>query len=74
MDIWYVQNASLTLDLVVLARTVRTVLLGERADGAAVGEARQALARGSSMMPGYSEAAAPAAGPASNRGERRRVA
>jgi hypothetical protein len=44
MDIWYVHNASFGLDLVVIANTVRTVLLGERTNRAAVDQARTALA------------------------------
>jgi lipopolysaccharide/colanic/teichoic acid biosynthesis glycosyltransferase len=36
LDIWYIQNASLWLDIKVLLLTVRTVLFGDRVDRAAI--------------------------------------
>lgn len=40
LDIWYIQNASLWLDIRVLWRTLRTVLLGDRVDRAAINQAK----------------------------------
>jgi lipopolysaccharide/colanic/teichoic acid biosynthesis glycosyltransferase len=39
LDIWYVWNASLSLDLQILACTVLMVLFGDRVDDAAIGKA-----------------------------------
>ena len=39
LDLWYVQNASLALDIRILWRTLLMVLLGERMNGRAVHEA-----------------------------------
>lgn len=39
LDIWYIQNASLWLDIRVLWRTLRTVLLGDRVDRTAINQA-----------------------------------
>lgn len=36
LDIWYVRNASLTLDVEIALRTILVVILGERIDGAAI--------------------------------------
>jgi len=41
LDVWYIDHWSLGLDARILARTIRVVLFGERADVAAVEEARR---------------------------------
>jgi lipopolysaccharide/colanic/teichoic acid biosynthesis glycosyltransferase len=43
LDLWYIKNASFTLDMVILAHTARTILFGERVDRRAIHEARQDL-------------------------------
>jgi lipopolysaccharide/colanic/teichoic acid biosynthesis glycosyltransferase len=43
LDIWYVQNASLGLDLVIVFRTVKMILFGDRIDTDAVNQARSNL-------------------------------
>jgi lipopolysaccharide/colanic/teichoic acid biosynthesis glycosyltransferase len=43
LDIWYVRNASLALDLKILAYTVPTVIFGETVDTAAIQQAWQEL-------------------------------
>ena len=43
LDIWYVQNASLMLDLSIALRTVKMVLFGERINVQAVDQARSHL-------------------------------
>ncbi len=43
LDIWYVRNASLALDLEILARTVPMVIFGERANVAAIQQAWREL-------------------------------
>jgi lipopolysaccharide/colanic/teichoic acid biosynthesis glycosyltransferase/branched-subunit amino acid transport protein len=73
LDIWYVDNASFRLDLVIIARTVRTLLFGEHTNSDALSQARQALARRDGMVPGFSEAFLPA-GTAIKGAEQRRVA
>ena len=40
LDIWYVQNASLVLDLVIVLRTVKMVLFGDRINAEAINQAR----------------------------------
>jgi lipopolysaccharide/colanic/teichoic acid biosynthesis glycosyltransferase len=40
LDIWYVKNASLMVDLAVLIRTVKMILFGDRIDTEAVNQAR----------------------------------
>ncbi len=45
LDVWYVKNASLALDMQILARTVPMVMLGERVNRAAVQRAWQELWR-----------------------------
>ena len=40
LDIWYVQNASLMLDLAIVLRTVRIILFGDRINTDAVNQAR----------------------------------
>ena len=40
LDVWYVQNASFALDLVILLRTLKMVLFGDRVDSDAVNQAR----------------------------------
>jgi lipopolysaccharide/colanic/teichoic acid biosynthesis glycosyltransferase len=40
LDIWYVQNASLMLDFVIVFRTLRMVLFGDRINAEAVNQAR----------------------------------
>jgi lipopolysaccharide/colanic/teichoic acid biosynthesis glycosyltransferase len=44
LDIWYVRNASLTLDLGILARTVPMVIFGERVNMVAIQRAWEELA------------------------------
>jgi lipopolysaccharide/colanic/teichoic acid biosynthesis glycosyltransferase len=46
LDIWYLRNASLRLDLEILARTVPTILFGERVNAAALRNSRYELGRG----------------------------
>jgi len=43
LDIWYVRNASLALDLKILCGTLRTIMLGERSDHDAICKAWQDL-------------------------------
>lgn len=43
LDVWYVQNASFALDLQILLRTLRMVILGERVNAAAIQRAWQGL-------------------------------
>ena len=43
LDIWYVQNASLVLDLKIVFRTVKMVLFGDRINTEAVHQARSDL-------------------------------
>jgi lipopolysaccharide/colanic/teichoic acid biosynthesis glycosyltransferase len=43
LDVWYVQNASFALDLVILFRTLKMVLFGDRVDTDAVNQARNGL-------------------------------
>ena len=45
LDVWYVQNASLMLDVKILLRTVPMVIFGERSDSAAVSKAWDDLGR-----------------------------
>ena len=40
LDIWYVQNGSLVLDLAIALRTVKMVLFGDRINDEAVNQAR----------------------------------
>lgn len=58
LDIWYVHNASFRLDLLIAARTVRMLVLGERSNGAAVELARQSLASLGESLPHRADAAA----------------
>lgn len=43
LDLWYIRNASFTLDVKILAQTARMVLFGERVDRNAIQEAWQAI-------------------------------
>jgi lipopolysaccharide/colanic/teichoic acid biosynthesis glycosyltransferase len=43
LDVWYVRNASLALDLEILARTVGLILFGEGIDAVAIGRAWREL-------------------------------
>jgi lipopolysaccharide/colanic/teichoic acid biosynthesis glycosyltransferase len=43
LDVWYVQNASLVLDLSIIFRTVKMVLFGDRINTDAVNEARNSF-------------------------------
>ncbi len=74
MDIWYVHNASFRLDLVIIARTVRTVLFGEHMNGDAVEQARRALALREGAASGLAEALLAGTGPHIEGAGRRRVA
>jgi len=40
LDIWYVQNASLRLDLAIVLRTIRMIFFGDRINAEAVNQAR----------------------------------
>lgn len=51
LDVWYVENWSLRLDLIILARTVGVVVRGERRDIGALRKAIDHAAR-SSLAPG----------------------
>jgi lipopolysaccharide/colanic/teichoic acid biosynthesis glycosyltransferase len=74
MDIWYVHNASFRLDLVVIARTVRMVLLGERTNRAAVSQAREAIAALGAPLAGFPEAFGTGGGVIIKGARQRRVA
>jgi len=41
LDLWYIRNASFRLDFLIALKTVRMVLLGERADESAIAQAWQ---------------------------------
>jgi len=43
LDVWYVQNASLLLDLTIILRTVKMILVGDRINIEAVNQARSGL-------------------------------
>jgi lipopolysaccharide/colanic/teichoic acid biosynthesis glycosyltransferase len=43
LDVWYVQNASLLLDLTIILRTVKMILVGDRINNEAVNQARSSL-------------------------------
>jgi len=43
LDLWYIKNASLRLDMMILAHTVRMVLFGEQVDRNAIRQAWQAI-------------------------------
>jgi lipopolysaccharide/colanic/teichoic acid biosynthesis glycosyltransferase len=43
LDMWYVKNASLMVDLAIVFRTVKMILLGDRIDPYAVNQARSDL-------------------------------
>jgi hypothetical protein len=43
LDVWYVQNASLLLDLTIILRTVKMILVGDRINIEAVNQARSSL-------------------------------
>lgn len=43
LDVWYVQNASLFLDLTVIARTIRMIILGDRVNLSAIERAWEDL-------------------------------
>jgi lipopolysaccharide/colanic/teichoic acid biosynthesis glycosyltransferase len=45
LDIWYVRNASLTLDIEIALRTILVVIIGERVDAAAIRRAWRELHR-----------------------------
>ena len=46
LDVWYVKNASLALDLAILAQTVRMLIDGERISASAIRQAWRDLPRG----------------------------
>ncbi|MGO8839792.1 MAG: sugar transferase, partial [Methyloceanibacter sp.] len=56
IDVWYVRNASLWLDLKILLQTPIIVIRGERVDQTTLRIARQALERlkAQAAAPGYS--------------------
>ncbi len=43
LDLWYIENASFALDMLIIAYTVRTVIFGEHVDSDAIYEARRSL-------------------------------
>ncbi|WP_290990282.1 sugar transferase [Hyphomicrobium sp.] len=43
LDLWYIRNASFTLDMLILLSTIRTVLFGERIDRRAIDQAWREL-------------------------------
>jgi hypothetical protein len=43
LDLWYIKNASLRLDLRILLATMRIIVLGERADPAVISQAWREL-------------------------------
>ena len=45
LDVWYVRNASLALDLAILAQTVRMLIVGERVSASAIRQAWRDLQR-----------------------------
>jgi len=45
LDVWYVKNASLKLDVIIVAQTVRMLLLGERINYSAIRQAWTELHR-----------------------------
>ena len=45
LDVWYVKNASLTLDLAILVQTASMVILGERINDVAIRHAWHDLQR-----------------------------
>lgn len=47
LDIWYLRNASLWLDIGILARTIPTIVFGERTEAEAIRQAWDELAQGS---------------------------
>jgi hypothetical protein len=61
LDVWYVKNASLTLDLAVLVQTALMLVLGERVSDAAIRHAWRDLQRAGICASGEWERAASAA-------------
>jgi lipopolysaccharide/colanic/teichoic acid biosynthesis glycosyltransferase len=47
LDVWYLRNASLWLDISILARTIPMLVFGERTEAEAIRQAWEELARGS---------------------------
>ena len=45
LDVWYLRNASLWLDIVILARTIPTIVFGERTEAEAIRQAWDDLAQ-----------------------------
>jgi len=43
LDVWYVQNASLSLDLAIIARTIRMIIVGDRVNLSAIERAWEDL-------------------------------
>jgi len=43
LDIWYVQNASLAVDLAIVLRTVKMILFGDQINSNAVNQARNSI-------------------------------
>jgi lipopolysaccharide/colanic/teichoic acid biosynthesis glycosyltransferase len=50
LDIWYVQNASLALDLTIVVRTMKMILFGDRINSDAVNQARNHLDLNTTML------------------------
>jgi lipopolysaccharide/colanic/teichoic acid biosynthesis glycosyltransferase len=61
LDVWYVKNASLTLDLAVLVQTACMVVIGERVNNAAIQHAWRDLQRAGICAAGAWEKAASSA-------------
>ena len=68
LDIWYIQNASLALDVKVLVLTLRTVLFGDRVDRAAIDTA---MATRELLRPAAQQLEVAARQPATNAGDQK---
>jgi lipopolysaccharide/colanic/teichoic acid biosynthesis glycosyltransferase len=58
LDVWYLRNATLWLDIAILARTIPTIVRGERMRAEAVRQAWQDLAGSRLLATGHKTAAA----------------
>jgi lipopolysaccharide/colanic/teichoic acid biosynthesis glycosyltransferase len=63
LDVWYLRNASLWLDIAILGRTIPTILFGERMQAEAVRQAWHELAGSRLLATGHKTAAARGARP-----------